>query len=264
MPRGKLGRLPFDPERRHLVLERYLDPRATLTRAGLPPVEPAEDVDRATAVASWPMYLNDRLGDCTIAGAAHMLAAMCVYALFPEPSFSDAAIVNAYSRVSGYIPGDEATDGGALCSDVLAYLQATGIPDTTGKVHKVAGFARIGNPADLDLLGQVLDVAGTVYAGIEFQAHLEQQFDAGQPWTYQPGDPVEGGHCINLQRRYPVSSGAPLEYVTWGRLQAADAVFQARLVQEAWFVASEDFIRANGTTVEGMDLEQLLADAQDV
>lgn len=264
MPRevGKYGRLPFDPERRHLVLERYLDPRVKLTRAGLPPVAPAADVDRATAVTSWPMYLNNQLGDCTVAAAAHMLAAMCVYAGFPEPSFADDVILHAYSAVSGYIPGDQATDSGALCSDVLAYLKATGIPDTAGKVHRVAGYARIGNAADLDLIGQVLDVGGTVYTGVDVQQHMVQQFADRQPWTYQPGDQVEGGHCINLQRRQGAGVAAPLEYVTWGALQAADPVFQAQLVQEAWFVASEDFIRASGTSVEGMDLQQLLADAQ--
>lgn len=264
MPRevGKYGRQPFDPERRHLVLERYLDPRARLTRPGLPAVAPYDDVDRASAVASWPMYLNNQLGDCTVAAAAHMLAAMCVYAGFPEPAFADNVILHAYSAVSGYIPGDQATDSGALCSDVLAYLQATGIPDTTGKVHKVAGYAKLGNAADLDLLGQVLNVTGTVYTGVNVQQHMEQQFADGQPWTYDPGDLVVGGHCINLQRRQGAAVAAPLEYVTWGALQAADPVFQARLVQEAWFVASEDFIRTSGTSVEGMDLQQLLADAQ--
>src|SRR6202140_4670412 len=30
-----------------------------------------QSVDYATLVASWPMFLNDRLGDCTCAGAAH-------------------------------------------------------------------------------------------------------------------------------------------------------------------------------------------------
>lgn len=264
MPReiGKYGRLPFNPEKRHLVLERYLDPRAPMTRAGLPVVAPTEDVDRASNVGSWPIYLNDKIGDCTIAAAAHMFSAMCVYAGLPEPTFADDVILGVYSAISGYVPGDQATDTGCMCSDVLDYLAFHGMPDTTGKVHKVVACARLGNAADLDLLGQVLDVTGTVYTGIDVQQHLETQFGDGQPWTYLPGDQVIGGHCVDLQRRYSTGLPAPLEYVTWGALQAADAGFQANLVEEAWFVASEDFIRANGTSIAGIDLQQLLADAQ--
>lgn len=61
---GKYGRKPFNPERRRLVLERYLDPRARLTRAGLPPVAGTADVDRSSKVSAIPMYLNDEIGDC--------------------------------------------------------------------------------------------------------------------------------------------------------------------------------------------------------
>jgi hypothetical protein len=260
---GKFGRKPFDPELRYLVLERYLDPRAPMRAAvDLPPVPSGADVDRATLVASWPMYLNDSLGDCTCAGAAHMLAAMCVYAGYPEPSFSDQEIIAAYSAAGGYVPGNPATDQGALCSDVLAYLQRVGMTDTTGKVHKVAGFAKLGNAADLDLLGQVLEVTGTVYTGFDVQQHMVAQFDAQQPWTWQQGDSDVGGHCVVLERRRPVSDAAPLSYVTWGALQSADSGFQAHAVEEAWFVASEDFVRSAGTTVDGLDLTQLLSDAQ--
>jgi len=266
MPReaGKFGRLPFDPERRHLVLERYLDPRAKLAIAAMPAVAPGTDVDRASAVASWPVYLNNAIGDCTIAAAGHTFAAMCVYAGLPEPVFADATIQQVYSAISGYIPGDPATDSGCVMSDVLSYLKTSGMTDTAGKVHKVAGSARLGNPADLDLLGQVLDVTGTVYTGFNVQQHNVQQFSDHQPWTWQAGDQAVGGHCVDLQRRFAVTAAAPLEYVTWGALQPADLTFQAHLVEEAWFVASEDFIRVNGTSIEGMDLQQLLADAQDV
>lgn len=266
MPReaGKYGRRPFDPERRHLVLERYLDPRAKLTIGQLPSVPLTADVDRASEIASWPMYLNDRLGDCTIAGAGHMFGAMCVYAGAGEALFADSVIQSVYSAVGGYIPGDEATDNGCVLMDVLAYLKATGMTDTTGKLHKVAGYARLGNAADLDLLGQVLDVTGTVYTGVNCPADIQQQFNAGQPWTYVPGQPTVGGHCIDLQRRLPAADSAPLEYVTWGAVQSATAQWAAYNVEEAWFVVSEDFIRVNGTTIEGMDLQQLLADAQDL
>ena len=63
----RLGRLPPRTDVRTLRLGRYVD------RAKLPP--PPPDLDLASAVHDWPMYANDRIGDCTIAAAAHMIEA---------------------------------------------------------------------------------------------------------------------------------------------------------------------------------------------
>lgn len=265
MPRqaGKYGRRPFDPARRRLTLERYLDPRVRLSRTGLPPVPLTQDVDRASEVTSWPMYLNDQLGDCTIAAVGHMYGAWTRYASGFEALFSDNAVQETYSRVGGYVPGDPSTDGGCVMADVLADQKANGLVDAAGKAHKVAGYAAFGNPADEDLLGQVLDVFGTVYVGINCQASILTEFSDRQPWTWTPGEPVEGGHAICLQRRLG-SGDAPLEYVTWGALQPATTDFQANAAEEAWAVVTQDWLRASGSSVEGLDLRQLMADMADV
>lgn len=261
MPRqaGKYGRLAPDPGRPRLTLERYLDPRNPMSRQGLPSVPLTDDVDRASAVPSWPMYLNDSLGDCTIAGIGHFYGALSQYGHGSEALFADTEIQAVYSRVGGYVPGDPSTDNGCVMGQVLADQKATGITDTAGKVHKVAGYAGFGNPHDLNLLGQVLEVFGTVYVGCNVQQQMEQAFADGQPWTWVPGDEIIGGHAICLQRRLG-SGNAPLEYVTWGALQPATTAFQAYAVEEAWAVVTEDWVRTNGTTVEGLDLQQLLSD----
>lgn len=265
MPRqaGKYGRLPLDPTRRRLTLEKYLDPRAPLSRSGLPPVPLTQDVDRASAVQSWPMYLNDQLGDCTIAGIGHMYGAWTTYGCGHEALFSDDVIQGTYSRVGGYVPGDPDTDQGCVMAEVLADQKANGMTDVTGKVHKVVGYAAFGNPADEMLLGQVLDVFGTVYVGINVQQQMEDEFANQEPWTWDPAAGTVGGHAICLQRRLG-DGGAPLEYVTWGALQPATTSFQANAAEEAWAVVTEDWLQANGTTVEGLDLQQLLADMRHV
>ena len=265
MPRqaGKYGRLRPDPARPRLTLERYLDPRAALTRRGLPPVPLATDVDRASAVQSWPVYLNDQLGDCTIAAVGHMYGAWTQYAGAGEALFTDDQVQAVYSRVGGYVPGDPSTDNGCVMQDVLADQQQTGITDQAGKLHQVAGYAAFGNPADEVLLGQVLDVFGTVYVGINVQQQMEAEFASQRPWTWDPSAQSVGGHAICLQRRLG-SGDAPLEYVTWGALQPATVNFQANAAEEAWAVVTQDWLQANGTTVEGLDLQQLLADMADV
>lgn len=262
---GKYGRKPFDPEKPRLVLERYLDPRQRLTRAGLPPVAGTADVDRSSRVPAIPMYLNDAIGDCTIAGEAHLVGAVSVYSGHPEVLFADSEVQAVYSRVGGYVPGDPATDQGCNMADVLADLKANGITDVNGVSHQAEGYASLGNVADEDLLAQCLEVFGSVYVGFNVQQHMEAQFSAGQVWTWRPGDAVVGGHCVVLQRRYPEGSmHGILEYWTWGARQRADFGWQAHAVEEAWVVVTRDWIEANGTTVEGLDLTSLLADMADV
>jgi hypothetical protein len=263
---GKYGRLPFDPERPHLILEKYLDPRNPLSRAGLPPVPLSQDVDRASEVTDWPMYLNDTLGDCTIAGEGHMFGALSRYGLGTEAIFSDAVIQATYSRVGGYVPGDPSTDQGCMMIDVLADAKANGITDTAGHVHKVAGSARLGNPANELLLGQVLDVFGSAYVGINCQASIQTEFADNEPFTWTRGEPIEGGHCIVLQRRRPASTvgGGVLDYVTWGALASATVGFQAHAAEEVWAVVTEDWLKTNGFSVSGMNLAQLLSDMADV
>ena len=62
-----LGKLPSRVDPRTLSLARYLD------RELLP--APPPELDLAEQVISWPMYANDRIGDCTTAAAAHMVEA---------------------------------------------------------------------------------------------------------------------------------------------------------------------------------------------
>lgn len=275
MPRqaGKLGRKPMDKSRPRLTLEKYLDPRTPLSAAGLPSVTLYQDVDRESLVKSWPMYMNDQLGCCTIAGLAHMYGAWTTYAVAAggEALFPDSEIVTVYSRVGGYDPsqtqpdGSNLTDNGCLCSDVLADARVTGMTDVNGHTHKVAGYAAMGNPADEVLIGQLLDVFGAVYIGADIQQHMMDEFNAGQPWTWEPGDQVVGGHCIPLERRVPAGSRVGiLEYITWAADQHATFGWQSGAVEEAWAVVTEDWLTVNGTTVEGLDLTQLLADMADV
>lgn len=261
---GKLGRKPFDPTKPHLVFEKYLNPRMKLAAPGLPAVNWTADVDRSSQVSSIPMYLNNQLGDCTIAGIGHLFGAVSVYGGHGEVLFEDAEIQAIYSRVGGYVPGEPSTDQGCNMADVLADNKANGIADNAGIVHKNLGYARLGNPADEELVAQCLDVFGSLYVGFNVQSHMMSQFP-DQVWTWQPGDSIEGGHCVVLQRRYPCGSmHGVLEYWTWGARQRADFGWQAYAVEEAWVVVTPEWLTAAGQTVEGLDLDQLLADMSDV
>ena len=64
---GKLGKLPVRTDVRTLRLKRYID------ATKLP--EPPPAFDLTARVPDWPMYGNDRRGDCTTAAAGHMIEA---------------------------------------------------------------------------------------------------------------------------------------------------------------------------------------------
>lgn len=247
-----LGRLPRDFTRYAPTYESYR------IAPGLPVVAATADVDRATEVTSWPMYKNDSLGDCTVAGIAHVIGAMAVYGGHPLPLFADAEIVRVYSAVAGYNPQTGAGDNGANMQTVLDYIKANGITDTAGKVHKVVAYAALRNPADTTQLAEVLNTFGAAYVGINCPQSAQSQF--GKLWTYRRFSPIEGGHAIGFHRREPLSASGPIVYSTWGALQPATTGFHKRYTEEAWAVVSADWLEANGESPEGLDVTQLLAD----
>lgn len=242
-------------------LEDYNTPGPMRVAAGLPNIPGTINIDRATDVPQWPMYLNDQLGDCTIAGMGHLFGAMSVYGGHPFALFNDSVIQSTYSAIGGYVPGQPNTDQGCAMPDVLKYMSSTGMTDEAGKTHKVAAWAAFGNPTDATLLSQVLAIFGGVYLGINCPQSAETEFDNHQVWTYVTNSPIAGGHAIAMHHRKPYGSQVGVfDFSTWGALQWATLSFISGYVEEAYVVITEDWIRTNGTSMFGLNLKQMLAD----
>jgi hypothetical protein len=267
---GKRGLLPRDTSRPMLRLEDYVGAGGIRT-ASLPPVPLSADVDRASRVSDWPMYCNgpdpenatccpgspDGCGDCFWAMGAHAVLAWTTYAGVPPVTIPAASVIKGYSS-TGYDPQTGENDNGTEPTQGFDYLRTTGLTDAAGKAHKIVAVAAFGDPSDEELLGQVLSTFGSVPLAVNLQQAQEDQFGDGQPWTYVPGSPDIGGHMICLQRR---ATGTDiLKDVTWGTLWETNKAFQRNQVADAYAVVTEDWIAANGTTVEGLNLQQLLAD----
>lgn len=294
---GLYGLKPRDPDRKVPILEHYLRPwegpvaprqrsalhyatatGGTITWSGgglsaPQPLPPAfGDIDRLTAVQDWPLYVNgpdpsnpsfarDGLGDCFWAGSGHGFTAQRVYAGFPEVHFSNGAIVKGYES-TGYKPGDSSTDTGTDPAQGLKYLHDTGLVDLAGEVHTVAAYAFFADPRNTALMAQVLAAGGTLGVGFQCTQGFENAFSEGVPCTYQPGDPVVGGHWIVLQRR-SVGGVGVLKEITWGATQPVTRRYHWHQVGDVAMIVSHDYIRANGTTLQGLDLEQLCEDTAD-
>jgi hypothetical protein len=265
---GKGGLLPRDKSRFIPTLESYVPAAAAVA---LPPVPLSVDVDRASRVTDWPMYCNgpdpecavvcpgspQGCGDCFWAAAAHQILGWTTYAGDTPVTIPPASVITGYAS-TGYDPQTGENDNGTEPVSGLDYLRTTGLVDAAGKAHKVVAVAAFGNPANELLLGQVLNTFGSVLVAVNLQQAQEDQFSDGQPFTYDASSQDIGGHMICLQRR---ATGMDiLKYVTWGTLWPASRSFQINQAADAYAVVTEDWIAANGTTVEGLDLEQLIAD----
>jgi len=281
---GKKGALPANPNVVVPKLEDYIDVGA-LSR-GVPGGLPAAPgtVDRESKVKAWPMYANGPdpaappviaatgVGDCTCAGIAHFLAAVTAFSGdYPGGvMFTDTAILDMYSAVSGYKLGVPATDTGCQLQIVAEYMVNTGLADTTGKVHKLAGYFAIGRYADLGLLKQVANTFGGVYLGVSVTDSADDQWSDGQPWSLPKAGPNVGpygiDHCVLLQySAFDVPGVADDQTViTWGMEQKINQSWAVTNIGQAFGLITEDWIAKNGTSINGQSLTQLIADSRNV
>ncbi|MCX4750889.1 hypothetical protein OG455_41145 [Kitasatospora sp. NBC_01287] len=234
------GRLPAQPARPQLRLRDYLT-------AGTVPPAPTT-ADWQSRVTSWPMYLNDQIGDCTCAAVGHMIQAETTYGQGTTVTVADQDILTTYEKVSGYNPADPSTDQGAVIQDVLAYWQKTGIAG-----HKILAYASVdvGNPAEIRA---AIDLFGSVDVGFNFPASAMTQFNAGQPWDVVKGSKIEGGHSVPVGA---YAADGTLTCVTWGAVQKLTAAFWSTYVDEAWVVITQDWLSAKGLDPQGINLYQL-------
>jgi hypothetical protein len=237
----RLGKLPARLDVRTLSLSRYLD------RAALP--EPPARLDLATEVADWPMYGNDRIGDCTTAAAGHMIEAWTAAAIDRAVELSERDVVDAFEAVKLVDPatGEE----GAVELDVLAFWRSTGIGG-----HRIGAFARIAT-GDHSLVRTAAALFGGAYIGLQLPltARDQQLWD----WTARLDGPAApgswGGHAVDVVGY----DDAGLTVVTWGALQRLTWSFWDRYCDEAYAVLSIDFL-AGGKSPQGLDLAALRRD----
>lgn len=253
VPGRKLGKLPKRVDARTLKLARYAD------LSQLPPIPPSSSWSRA--VKSWPMFLNDRLGDCADAGAAHMLQAWNASAgrvYLP----SDDDVLEFYEATTGYNPADPATDQGSVLIDVLNYWRSTGFAG-----HKIAAYVEV-DFADPRELQAAIYLFGGVYAGVELPLVAQNQ----AVWGVNPGPEVKsrdgapggwGGHCVPLFDYWNQSRGDFYNCVTWGAVKRLTGDWFRAYASECYAIVTEDFLAA-GRDAAGLDIAALESDLREV
>ena len=187
----------------------------------------------------FPMDGNDRLGDCTIAAAAH---AITVYrGLIGHKTVpSEASVVKLYNHLSGGI------DSGLNMLDVLNYWRKTSFDR-----EKILGFAQV-NTKKIDQVKQAIHLFGGSYLGFQVPDNCFPEFDAGKPWT--PGKLSINGHCVYAYQY----DDTGVSVFTWGGQQKATWDWWLECVDEAYAILPAE-ARIPGFA-PGFDLAALQAD----
>ena len=247
----KLGRLPEKAHPKTLMLSKYLKTTA------LP--DPAEKVYREykTPTGAMQMFGNDQYGDCTCAGIANkFISDSCHTGTVIVPTTAE--VLALYTAVTGFNPNDPSTDNGAAMTDVLAYMQSTGIV-IGGVTYKILAWAKV-DITNLRERQVACDLFNGTYVGVNLPAAAQSQFVEGQEchWEVVHDDKIEGGHCIFR----PGYGSAGDAYVTWANwFVKASATWSLAYVEEEYAIITPQwFNQATQTTPGGLDLATLEAD----
>jgi hypothetical protein len=248
----KLGRKPFVHDSRDLEFARYR------TNVSLPVVPTLYGYDNIYARDGWGMLGNDQYGDCVWAGAAHETMLQNHVAGHPV-NFTTAGVLGDYAACTGFNPDDPNSDQGTDVRMALGYRRSTGILDMTGKRHTIGAYlaldvSRIAR-GDFSEIAEAVYLFGQVGLGIQCPESAQDQFSAGEMWSYVKGSPIDGGHYVPV-----VAHRKHVEIVTWGRVVPCGVRFLENYIEEAWAILSPDFLTASGRTVAGFDYAALNAD----
>ena len=185
-------------------------------------------------VADYPMDGNDVWGDCTIAGIAHLLAAWNILVdstSIPVPTAQQCIALYEQLTGSNTPPGDGLNE-----TTLLAQWRKEGLFG-----NQIEAYAPVDYKSIIDL-HQAVAFYGGAYLGIACPESAQQQFQENQPWTYVPGSPIEGGHCIVALGYTPTA----LLCATWGGIAEVTYPFLAHYLDEAFAIISQEFVQANG------------------
>lgn len=217
----------------------------------LPP--PPASVNYGVKVATWPMYYNDKYGDCTCAAAGHMIQNWTASAA-GEVTPPDETVLKFYEHFVGDPPPQ---DAGCDMLSVLKYWRKDGLDQ-----HKVDAFTSLEPKNDVEAMDAIY-LLGSIYIGVALPDFAVQGDMMNTPWVV-PHSGAHGsaapnpsnGHCIPAV----AYDARNLYIVTWGAIKSMSWPFYDAYADEAYAVVSSDFIGSSGEAASGFDLGQLTTD----
>lgn len=223
----------------------------TYVKGELPP--PPASVDYGKPIKKWPMYGNDKYGDCTCAAAGHMTQVWTAHG-GKEVTPTAASVMKFYEHFVGDPPPP---DAGCNMLDVLRYWRSTGFGGRT-----IDSFVSV-EPKNHTQAMDAIDLFGALYIGVELPDFAVTGDMLAAPWVVPSRGPTgdaapnpENGHCIPAV----AYDARNLYVITWGERKAMSWQFYDVYSDESYAVLSDAFISKSDKTRRGFDLAALRTD----
>lgn len=239
----RLGKKPAQHLASNFKLAKYVDPEL-LAKAPASIHYAQKIVD---AKASFPMYGNDRLGDCTAAAEGHQEQVWSFNAGAPRTP-PESVVEAAYYRTG------DGTDDGRYLDEMLADWRKVGLGAGSAPI---LGYAKVTLSSHAEV-----KAASWIFGGLYIGLGLPISAQSQKTWKVVPGTgqaekPYSwGGHCVDV-------AGYTSEYVnvvTWGAILQMTWGFWDKYVDEAFALVSPDWLEATKIAPSGVNLAALKAD----
>lgn len=240
----KLGKLPAKIDSRTIRLGDILKPK-------LPDIPASFDMDvSVNGVPDDRMFLNDQLGDCVIAGRAHMTMRFEKFEQNLLINISDDEVRTEYFKETG------GPDSGLVMLDSLKAWRNNGWL-AAQRLYNVYAYASVDWKNHLQVMQCIYFLEG-MYIGFYVPYSAINDFNAGKTiWDVQANDGgIAGGHAIYIVAYDEVG---PTCY-TWGKRIKMTWAFWDKYLEEAYAVvdARDAWVDPNSNPLDSAKLDQIL------
>jgi hypothetical protein len=244
-PFYKLGKSPAKRDKRNIKFSAMLKK--------MPAVPPQWDFDNdiAKSPIPTPMFLNDQLGDCVIAGRAHMTIR---FEYFEQKEkilpIKDNEVLSEYKREGGsMVEGQQ----GLNMLDSLNWWRKKGWK-TGGETYSIFSFAEL-DRSGINEVKVAIRYLNGAYIGLSLPNSWQDQIGRGQPWTVVPGPSGKpnphNGHCVYL---CGYNASGPV-CVTWGKKQPMTWDYLTAYADEIYAIVDnrDKFVKNSPVDVKKLD-----------
>jgi hypothetical protein len=172
------------------------------------------------------MLGNDQYGDCVAVTGANVRRLMTNGAQYANLD----QVLAFYKTQNPNFPTD---DNGMDIQTALEELVNNGDKYFDGV--KPIAFAKVDH-TNAEEVKAAISIFGYVWTGTYVYANNMNEFNAGQPWDYDPNSALDGGHSIITGGYDGDGVGGDERFITWGAETSFTDSFWSHAVEEAWVV----------------------------
>lgn len=240
----RFGKLPPKVDYRTLNLGNYLKDDLPEPQAAVSLVDRVYlNLEQTKIDVLFPMYANDQIGDCTVAGMAHGVTihhGMVKQMHIPTQQ----NVIRIYNQLTGGI------DSGLYLMDVLKFWRAVGIEES-----QIFAYANV-NHVNHTHVKQAISIFGGLFMGFQCHEKVIEEFKNGKPW--QPGRLINAGHAV-----YATGYDDKfVEMLTWGDVQRGSWAWWDKCVDECFALLPPEAVLPDFTP--GFDFARLKKDLAEV